>query len=134
MWSRNCLHFRKTWAYPAFQRFYVARSLVFCVMFCRSLCVLLSFFFWSLYCLSFFDLRVLISPLISSNFSYEEMSCDSIDILSLDKFCTSCQQNIKYKTKDWATRTQLKNLEWIQMLRNSRQFLLQMWHLSYYSC
>ena len=33
------------------------RSLVFCVVFCRSLFVLLSFFFWPLYCL-FFDLRL----------------------------------------------------------------------------
>ena len=32
----------------------VAQSLVLCVMFCRSLLVLLSFSFWSLYCLSFF--------------------------------------------------------------------------------
>jgi hypothetical protein len=31
----------------------VGRLLVFCVMYCRSLFVLLSFFFWSLYCLSF---------------------------------------------------------------------------------
>jgi len=31
-------------------------------MFCRSLFVLLSFFFWPLYCL-FFDLRILITPL-----------------------------------------------------------------------
>jgi hypothetical protein len=35
----------------------VALSLVFRVMFCRSLFVLLPFFFWPLYCLSFFDLR-----------------------------------------------------------------------------
>ena len=42
-------------------------SLVFYVMFCRSLFVL--FFFWSLYCLSFFDLRLLVA-LVSSNFSY----------------------------------------------------------------
>jgi hypothetical protein len=38
----------------------VTRSLVFRVVFCRSLFVLLSFFCWSLYCLSF-DLRVLIT-------------------------------------------------------------------------
>jgi hypothetical protein len=31
-----------------------------CVMFCRSLFVLLSFFFWTLYGLSLFDLRILI--------------------------------------------------------------------------
>jgi len=37
----------------------VTRSLVFCVVFCRSLFVLLSFFFWSLCCLVFFDLRLL---------------------------------------------------------------------------
>jgi hypothetical protein len=36
-------------------------------MFCRSLLVLLSFFFWPLRCLSFFDLRILITPLVSSN-------------------------------------------------------------------
>jgi hypothetical protein len=33
---------------------------------CRSLFVLLFFFFWSLYCLSF-ELRLLIIPLVSSN-------------------------------------------------------------------
>ena len=39
----------------------VAQSLVFYVVFCRSLFVLLSFFFWPLYCLSF-DLRFQITP------------------------------------------------------------------------
>ena len=42
----------------------------FICMFCRSLFVLLSFFFWPLSCLFFFDLRILITPLVSSNFSY----------------------------------------------------------------
>jgi len=37
-------------------------------MFCRSLFVLLYFFFWSLCCL-FFDIRFLIAPLVSSNSS-----------------------------------------------------------------
>ena len=37
-------------------------------MFCRSLFVLLSFFFWPLCCLSF-DLRILITHLVSSNSS-----------------------------------------------------------------
>ena len=40
-----------------------------CVL-CRSLFVLLYFFFWSLCCVSFFDLRILITPLVSSNSSY----------------------------------------------------------------
>ena len=39
-------------------------------MFCRSLFVLLYFFFWPLCCLFFFDLRIVITPLVSSNSSY----------------------------------------------------------------
>jgi hypothetical protein len=47
----------------------VTRSLVLCVMFCRFFFLRLSFFFWPLYCLSF-DLRILITPLVSSNCSF----------------------------------------------------------------
>jgi hypothetical protein len=39
-------------------------------MFCRSLFVLLYFFFWPLCCLFFFDIRILIAPLVSSSSSY----------------------------------------------------------------
>ena len=49
---------------PVSSEIRVARSLV-----CRSLFVLLSFFFWSFYCLSFLDVRLLITPLVSANFS-----------------------------------------------------------------
>jgi hypothetical protein len=42
----------------------VTRSLVFYVVFCISLFVPLSFFFWPLCCLSF-DFRILITPLVS---------------------------------------------------------------------
>ena len=42
----------------------------FMCMFCRSLFVLLSFFFWPLRCLSFFDFRGLITLLVSSNSWY----------------------------------------------------------------
>jgi hypothetical protein len=45
----------------------VARSLVFCVMLCRSLFVHLSRFSFQLYCQSF-DLRLLITPLLFLNF------------------------------------------------------------------
>jgi hypothetical protein len=38
---------------PGFNGIRVGRFLVFCVMYCRSMFVLLSSFFWSLYCLSF---------------------------------------------------------------------------------
>jgi hypothetical protein len=37
----------------------------FICMFCRSLFVLLYFFFWPLCCLFFFDIRILITPLVS---------------------------------------------------------------------
>ena len=47
-----------------FSGVHVARSLVLCVMFYRSLLVLLSFFVWPWCCLSF-DLRILITPLVS---------------------------------------------------------------------
>ena len=60
----------KTWVQCGFSGVRVARSLVFCVMFCRSLFVLLSCFFLPLCCLSFLDLRFLINSLVSSNFSY----------------------------------------------------------------
>jgi len=53
---------------PVFSEVRVARSLVFCVMFCVSLCVLLSFSSLTLCCLSF-DIRLLITPVVSSNFS-----------------------------------------------------------------
>ena len=46
---------------PVFSGFRVTRSLVSCVMFCRSLFVLLSFFFWPLCCLPFFDWWILIN-------------------------------------------------------------------------
>ena len=52
-----------------FNRVCVTRSLVLYVMFCRSLFVHLSFFFWPLCFLSFFDLWILITPLVSSNSS-----------------------------------------------------------------
>ena len=48
---------------PVFSGLCVARSLVFCVMFCRPLFVFWSFFCWPLYCLSF-DLQFLIITLV----------------------------------------------------------------------
>ena len=54
---------------PGFQRCSCYSIYSFMCMLCRSLFVLLSFFFWPLYCLSFFDVRILITPLVSSNSS-----------------------------------------------------------------
>lgn len=70
----NYLPFRNTWVHPwSVVRFIIARSLVFCVKFCRSLFVLLALFFWVLCCLSFYDLRLLITPLVSSNTSSNDL-------------------------------------------------------------
>ena len=53
-----------------FVGFVFAQSLDFCVVFGKSLCVLLSFFFWPSYCLpSIYRLRLMIISLVSSNFS-----------------------------------------------------------------
>ena len=52
-------------SHPIFFRIWFVPSLVFCVIFCRSLFVLLSFFFWPLYCQSFFDWQLLITLLVS---------------------------------------------------------------------
>jgi hypothetical protein len=48
---------------PVYSGIRGARSLILCVVFCRSLFVLLFFFIWSLYCMSF-DLQLLITPLV----------------------------------------------------------------------
>ena len=53
---------------PAFGGVRVTRSLDLSVCFCRSLFVLLSFFLWPL-CCQFFDLRILMISLVSSNSS-----------------------------------------------------------------
>ena len=60
MWNKNCLPFQSTRVQPLLSGVCFAQSLVFCVVFCRSFFVNLSFFFWLLCCLSFLDLRILI--------------------------------------------------------------------------
>jgi hypothetical protein len=47
----------------------------FICMFCRSLFVLLYFFFWPLCCLFFFDIRILIVPLVSSTLPKDMLDC-----------------------------------------------------------
>jgi hypothetical protein len=70
-WSGNCLHFWSTWVHPWFLVGFVLLIFSFMCMFCRSLFVLLYFFFWPLCCLFFFDIQILITPLVSSNSSYQ---------------------------------------------------------------
>jgi hypothetical protein len=54
---------------PIFSEVGLAQSLVLCIVYWRSLFVLLSFLFWPLYCLSF-NFWLLINLLVSSIFSY----------------------------------------------------------------
>jgi hypothetical protein len=60
------LPLQNIWAQPVICGVHGALSLVFCVVFCRSLLLV---FFCRLYCLSFDDLRILITLLVSSNSS-----------------------------------------------------------------
>ena len=53
---------------PVFSVLRVTRSLVLCVCFVDRC---LSFFFWQLCCLFFFDLQILITSLVSLNSSYD---------------------------------------------------------------
>jgi hypothetical protein len=52
----------------------------FMCMFCRSLFVLLYFFFWPLCCLSFFDLRILITPVASKLVLIKEFNLSLISL------------------------------------------------------
>jgi hypothetical protein len=70
---------------PVFSGVRVTRSLVLYVCFvdrCLSFC---TFFFWPLCCLFFFDIRILIAPLVSSNSSLSRWSHSAHD----------CSRNIK---------------------------------------
>jgi hypothetical protein len=62
-----------------------AQFSIFSVMFCRSLFVLLSFFFGPLCCLSFFDFWILITPLVSP--SLWLLSCLSFLSFLLGPLC-----------------------------------------------
>ena len=74
---------------PVLVRIRVARSLVFFVMFGRLLFVLLYFFFGPLYCPVFFDLRLFITLLASSNF------------LTNWEICSTMSPGHTHKKTDW---------------------------------
>ena len=90
----------------------VARSLIFCAMFCRSLFVLLSFFFWPLCCLSFFDLRILITPLVSSNSCIEnrQFSTKSITFYTNNYIMCSFICRISPHDEHWSSYQRLVKL------------------------
>ena len=67
-------------------------AFVLCVCFVDRCLAFLSFFYWSLCCLSFFDLRIVVTPLVSSNSSYSLYK--SISMLYLDDFNSDFYQII----------------------------------------
>jgi hypothetical protein len=74
-------------------------------MFYRSLSVLLSFFFWTLWCLSFFDLRIMLTPLVSSNSSWHQYKsvnmlyiADNIIELSVSMVLSGVNWSSSFKT------------------------------------
>jgi hypothetical protein len=58
--------------------------------FCRSLAVLLYFYFWTLCSLFFFDIRILIAPLVSSNSSFQYLIQKSCKEAKIDTPWGSC--------------------------------------------
>jgi hypothetical protein len=101
-----------------FSDVHVAQSFVFCVVFCRSLFVLFS---WPLHCLSF-DIRLLITHLLSSNLTFQSFDLDRTLWMLFQKHAMRTKleiyifstindlQNTTQKTKDWATWTSLKTV------------------------
>ena len=83
-----------------FSGVHVARSLVFYVMFCRWLFVRLALFLWPLCCLSFFDLHLLITSLVSSNFLTCILYCFSCKCEFMAHDSVSCFFFISFITID----------------------------------
>ena len=70
--SLQHLLFQSTWVHHRFLVGSCYPIFSFMCMLCRSLFVLLYSFFWSLCCLFFLDIRILITNLVSSISSYEK--------------------------------------------------------------
>jgi hypothetical protein len=75
---------------PVFRGDRVGRSLIFCVVFCRRSVVILSICFWPLYCLSFFELRFQITPLVFSYLSCLNYICRCC-LVYFAHFCTTAK-------------------------------------------
>ena len=118
----------------------------FMCMFCRLLFVLLSFFFQPLCCLSFFDLRILIISLVSSNSSYHWVCNKSyttgVNIgtgtayiiefnpdFSCGSFCSVCSSSYCFWSP-WhlqAFLTPIKSMKHIWILKYSKVSNLDLW-------
>jgi len=120
---------------PVFSGVRVTRSLVLYVCFvdrCLSFC---TFFFWSLCCLLFFDIRFLIAPLISSSSSYTEPVTVNHDVLCWASGCESwcvilykllwiiCVLQVKINYMHYSLMGQIEWVsEWVVLSANSAIF------------
>ena len=83
---------------PVFSGVRVTRSLVLCVCFvdrCLSFC---TFFFWPLCCL-FFDIRILITPLVFSNSSCMSFVLQNIHSTIKNILCSNKVSISRWRTK-----------------------------------
>ena len=90
-------------SHPVFRGVRITRSLVLCVVFCRSLFVRLSFFFSPLCGLSLFDLQILITHLVSANSSICHNSQNAAHSFSKCNISitTVIHDRFKYICKNW---------------------------------
>ena len=83
-------------------------------MFCRSLFVLVFFFFWPFCFLSFFDLRILINPLVYSNSFHQERKFGPF-------YWSTCS-----KPAEWGVTTFMCAMS-IDVASDTTIFLLALW-------
>ena len=93
---------------PSFSRVRVARSLVLCVCFVDCC---FSSFFSPLCCLFFFDIQILITPLVSSNYSELEVKTWSVRVIFqiILSLIIRILRYFKVSPK-WTTTSHLKSL------------------------
>jgi hypothetical protein len=69
-----------------------AQSLVFCVEYCTSLLVFLSFFYWPLHCLSFFDLLIVSLSLTCIMCIENLYKCTTVK----PRICSTCRKYLSF--------------------------------------
>jgi hypothetical protein len=112
---------------PVFSGFRVTRSLFFICMFCWSLFVLLYFFFWPLCCL-FFDIQILIAPLVPSNSSYTfSIPCLPAHLICQrqypDKNAFTCTgKNLIFKHTIYVAATMMHFTFWLELYVSIHRF------------
>ena len=107
---------------PVFSWIRVTRSLVLCVCFVDRCLPFCTFFLWPLCCLFFFDIRILITPLVSSNSSYNYLCNQCLSPLMLwDRISTRarCTPSNKQTNKHYfIDKHSLRTLKWRVFLQS----------------